>query len=186
MFKIQFRVQKSCDMPVCCEILDTLTLWNIEENKYMIGENVYKHSIFSGLYTKYKNIVNHSIFPVNYSGKVISNNNKYKYFILLLNGKFHGNMYYFINGRLFIIQNYYKGKLNTRIKFYNEPEGGYYIQNFSTHREFEFNKNGKLLYFFNDLIDICLKFYLNGKIKYMSIKYEQFKFTKKNGVMIKI
>jgi hypothetical protein len=184
MFKIQFRVDKYYSRLMCCKIIFPLTLWNIEENKYI---NINITQIYSENYTKYKNIFNHYINPVNYSGKILSNYNNEYILISLLNGKVHGNKYFFENKQLFTIYKYYMGKLNTVITFNNKIDGYYSvccnIGNLSSQRAFEFNKDCKLLSFSNDLRDIKFVFYLNGKIKtYSNSEYKQFKFTK-NGVI---
>ena len=57
MFKIQFKFQKYYDCKMYCEIINTndtndsiVTLWNIEENKYI---DIYTLGKPTKVYTKY-------------------------------------------------------------------------------------------------------------------------------------
>ena len=175
MFKIQFRVQrKSFGAPMYCKIIDTLTLWNIEVNKYMMCKN--RDMIFPTVYSKYKNLFNNEMFPVNYSGKIMSYNSYNSKFITLLqNGKLHGNEYSFYDNHLYI-EKYYMDKLNKSIKVINEC---YTIENLSSHRYFYFTETGKLEFLINTLMKTEFEFYLNGKIKSYSNYHigKKFKFT---------
>ncbi len=81
-----------------CEIINTndtnnsiVTLWNIEENKYIDIHTLGKPT---KVYTKYKNIFDYQIFPVNYTGKILSLFYEIKIITPLLKGKKDGNVYY--------------------------------------------------------------------------------------------
>jgi hypothetical protein len=192
MFKIQFRVQNYTEKPVCCEIIDTnnssITLWNIEENKFVLGAN----TIFPKVYSKYKMIFSHNMFPINYSGKIFDG---YNIFTSFQNGMLHW-CYYFFHENL-SIKKYHMSKLNILISFYDKlnvqsvhnfsskrefyfTKSGQidYFQNLSSNSIFSFTKSGKLEYFSNYLKKMEFDFYLNGKIKiYTNPKYEKFKFN---------
>ncbi len=161
MFKIQFRVQKKIyEIIYTDNIYDvTVTLWNIKENKYINMTHYYSQN-YSQNYTKYKNIFNNTIFPVNYSGKIIHKPYN-KYITSLLNGKLHGSEFEFENSQLLKIHKYYMGGYNSIIIFYM----GLLINNFSSNRIFIFTECGKLEIFSNSLKKMQFKFYLNGKIK---------------------
>ncbi len=166
MSKIQFRVENFYNYgPISVIIIninDKFTLFDIEENKYVI-DVVYTGSIFPNDYTKYINIFNKYMFPVNYSGKINHNFINIRDIIPLQNGKLHGN-------------GYNLDKLNKIIRFFNVC---YSIENLSSHRYFDFTETGKLKFLINTLMKTEFEFYLNGKIKsYKNYhKGEHFKFT---------
>jgi hypothetical protein len=179
MFKIEFRIQKLYDMPICCEIIDKdVTLWNIEVNKYRKVFKYRKENMtFSKVYAKYKKIFSHNMFPVNYSGKILSNDFRYKYITPLLNGKLHGNKYCFTSKYLLTVEKYYRWRKNTEFQF-SYDDYIFIIRNLSRYKIFTFRKNGKLEKFSNTQKKIEFKLYRNGKINtYSNSKCEQFKFT---------
>jgi hypothetical protein len=182
MFKIQFRVEKKMyNTQMYCEIIDTsVILWNIEKNKYVLGVKV----SYTKIELKYKNIFNYGIYPVNYSGKILScDEDKYNMRITpLLNGKLHGYNYYFIDKQLYEIHKYRKDKLNTIFDLCEYKYNILYVNKYLSQRSFYFTKNSKLKIIKNNLKTIEFRLWLNDKIEtYLNYrKNKKFVFTE-NG-----